>query len=148
MTSEEIAYLALLVSVVSAIMSFIALYRDRHVVRVLADALIDQAGICHLLVSVSNSGRRPISINHILIRPPNHPGVYINFSRDNQNRVDVGDSKGCQISPVNLPVTWSNIEELHTFKIYAADAVGKLHRATFNGKQNALSRIKRFLSWA
>lgn len=142
MTTDHVAYLALLASLVSLVVSFLTLYRDRHVVRATADAVINLQGVCNLIVSVSNSGKRPISINHVLIRPPGHPGMYINFSPNGQNRVDVGESRGCEICPTGLPITWANIEELHCLKVYVADAVGKLHKAPFHGRRSFLSRIK------
>ena len=68
--------------------------------------------------------------------------MYVNFSSNGQNRVDVGESRGCEISPIGLPVTWASLEELHSLEVYVADAVGKLHKATFQGKQGLLSRMK------
>lgn len=144
MTADHIAYLALLASLVSLVVSFLALHRDQPVVRASADAVIDLQGVCHLTVSVSNSGKRPISINHVLIRPRGHPGTYINFSADGRNRVDVGESRGCQISPLVLPVTWANIEQLHALEVFVADAIGKLHKANFQGKRSNLLQMKNF----
>ena len=141
MAADHIAYLALLASLVSLVVSFLALYRDRHEVRARADAVIDLQGVCNLLVSVSNSGKRPISINHVLIRPPGHPGMYVNFSSNGQNRVDVGESRGCEISPIGLPVTWASLEELRSLEVFVADAVGKLHKATFQGQQSFLAKM-------
>jgi hypothetical protein len=33
------------------------------------------SGLPELNISVSNSGKRAISINHVLLQPPGHPGL-------------------------------------------------------------------------
>ncbi|WP_139163039.1 hypothetical protein [Desulfonatronum thiosulfatophilum] len=143
MTTEQIAYFALLSSIVSLVVSFLNLYRDRHVVRVRAVAVMDLNGVPELNVSVSNCGKRAISINHVLLRPPGHPGLYLNFSPNGQNRVDVGESRSCQIHPAGLPVKWATLQELHSINVYVEDAVGKQHKATFQGRKGPLSWLKR-----
>lgn len=144
MATEQIAYLALFVSIASLVVSFLNLYRDRHVVRVRAVAVVGLDGVPELNVSVSNSGKRPISITHVLLRPPRHPGLYLNFAANGQNRVDVGESRSCQIRPTGLPVTRSTLRELHSLDVYVKDAVGKLHKATFQGKKGPCSWLKKF----
>jgi hypothetical protein len=106
---------------------------------------MDLHGVPELNVAVSNSGKRPISINYVLIRPPGHLGLYLNFSNNGQNRVDVGERRSCQIRPAGLQVTWSTLQELHSFDVYVEDAVGKLHKATFQGKRRLLSWLKRLV---
>lgn len=147
MTSDYVAYLALLASLVSLVVSFLTLYRDRHIVRASADAVIDLQGICHLLVSVNNSGKRPISINHVLLRPHGHPGMFVNFSPSGAVRLDVGESKGCQISPTGLPVTWCNLEELRRLEVFVDDAVGKRYKATFNSNRTLSSWLRNMGLW-
>ena len=147
MNSDSVAYLALLVSLVSLVVSFLTLYRDRHVVRARADAVIDLQGICHLLVAVSNSGKRPISINYVLLRPPGHPGMFVNFSSAGPVRLDVGESRGCQISPTNLPVTWQNLEELRRLEVFVDDAVGRRYRADFNDNESSWSKVFKLRFW-
>lgn len=147
MNSDYVAYLALIVSLFSLVVSFLTLYRDRHVVRARADAVVDLQGVCHLLVSVSNSGKRPISITHVLLRPPSHPGMFVNFSPSGSVRLDVGESKGCQINPTGLPVTWSNIEELRRLEVFVDDAVGKRHKATFSGNRTLSSWLRNMGLW-
>lgn len=143
MNADQIAYLALMVSVASLVVSFMTLYRDRHVVRVRAVSFFDTQGVCNLQVTVSNSGRRPISINHVLLRPPGHPGLYLAFAPNGQNQVDVGESKSCQISPIGLPISvWTTLEELHKCKVFVEDAIGKQHKARFSGKRGLLSWFK------
>lgn len=147
MNSDHVAYLALLTSLVSLVVSFLTLYRDRHVVRATADAEIDLQGICHLLVSVSNSGRRPISVNFVLLRPPSHPGIFVNFSPTGPVRLDVGESKGCRINPTGLPITWRHLEELRRFEVFVDDAIGRRYRATFTGNNDRWSRVLNFRFW-
>ncbi|MBB3825079.1 hypothetical protein [Xanthomonas arboricola] len=137
MTSDQIAYLALLASVISLIVSFLTLYRDRHVVSVRAVPVEDPIGIYNLNISVSNSGKRPISINHVLIRPSGEPGLFVNFAPHGQNRIDVGESRSCQISPTGLPISWSSIRELRKLDVYVQDAIGKQHKAVWEGKDPA-----------
>ncbi len=147
MNSDSVAYLALLVSLVSLVVSFLTLYRDRHVVRARADAVIDLHGVCHLLVAVSNSGKRPISINYVLLRPAGHPGMFVNFSPTGPVRLDVGESRGCQISPTGLPITWQNLEELSRLEVFVDDAVGRRYRAAFNGNESLWSRVLNLRFW-
>jgi len=136
MTSDQISYLALLASIVSLIVSFLTLYRDRHVISVRAVPIGNSNGSFDLNISVSNSGKRPISINNVLLKPSNHPGLFLAFAPNGQNRIDVGDSRSCQItssSLSNLPVSWSSVKELRSFEIYVQDAIGKKHKATWEG---------------
>ena len=137
MTSDQIAYLALLASLISLIVSFLTLNRDRHVVSVRAVPVEDPKGTCNLHVTVSNSGKRPISINHVLIRPSGSPGLFVNFAPSGQNRIDVGESRSCQISPTELPTTWSSVRELRRLDVYVQDALGKQHKAVWEGKDPA-----------
>ena len=141
MAPEQIAYLALIASIISLIVSFLTLYRDRHVFSVRAVPVGDSNGTYSLHVTVMNSGKRPISINHVLIRPPGQPGLFLNFAPNGQNRIDVGESRSCQIKPSGLSVSWSTSEELRSYNIYVQDAIGKKHMATWEsmGKIQALT---------
>ncbi len=138
MTSDQISYLALIASVISLIVSFLTLYRDRHVISVWAVPVGDSNGIYSLQVTVMNSGKRPVSINHVLIKPPGHRSLVLNFAPNGQNRIDVGESRTCQIKPTGLPITWSSSEELRSFNIYVQDAIGKKHPAIWVG----MSKLK------
>ena len=133
MTAEQIAYFALLASIVSLVISFLTLYRDRHVISVRAVPFESSKGVYNLNVTVANSGRRPISINHVLLRPPGDPGVFVDFAPNGQNRIDVGESRSCQVSPVGLPVSWSSVAELRGLDVYVQDAIGKKHKAVWEG---------------
>lgn len=137
MTAHHIAILALLVSAASLGISILALVGDRHMIQVRAVAVVGLDGIPDLDVTVSNSGKRAISINHVLIRTAGHPGLYINFSSKGNNRIDVGDSRNCRICPQDLPVTWSTVEELHKLEVFVEDAIGQRHKAVFQGKKRA-----------
>lgn len=137
MTTDQIAHLALIISAASLMVSILGLYRDRHVVRARAVAITPSNGLPELNISVSNSGKRAISINHVLLRPPGHPGLYVNFLPNGQNRIDVGESRSCQIRPIGLPVTWTTVQDLHRLDVYVVDAIGKRYKATFTGKRRA-----------
>jgi hypothetical protein len=134
-TTEQVALFALFISFCSLIVSVLSLHRDRHVVRARAAVVISPNGSPELNISVSNSGKRAISINHILLRPPDHPGMYINFLTPGENRIDVGQSKSCQIHPTGLPVTWKTVQDLQKIDVYVVDAVGKRYKANLNGKK-------------
>lgn len=142
MTTDQIAHLALIVSAASLMVSIVSLHRDRHVVRARAVAITPLSGLPELNISVSNGGKRAISINHVLLQPPGHPGLYLNFLQAGQNRIDVGESRSCQIRPTSLPVKWNTVQELHSLDVYVVDAIGKRYKATFNGKRRALSWFK------
>ena len=136
MTPEQISYLAFLTSIVSLVVAFLALYRDRHIVSVRAVPVGNLDGSFNLNVSVANSGKRPISVNHVLIKPPSHPGLFLNFAPKGENRIDVGESRSCQINPSslsNLPFSWRSVKELRTFDIFVQDALGKKHKAVWEG---------------
>lgn len=133
MNADQIAYLALLTSVISLVVSFLALYRDRHEISVRAVPFESENGINSLHVSVSNSGRRPISITHVLLRPPGKPGLSLSFSPEGACRIDVGEVRSCNISPTGLRVSWSNITELRGLHVFVHDAIGKNHKAVWEG---------------
>tara|TARA_B100001059_G_scaffold214594_1_gene231476 strand:+ start:192 stop:614 length:423 start_codon:yes stop_codon:yes gene_type:complete len=139
MSSEYISYLALLTAIVSLVVSFLALHRDRHVVRVRAVPIGNIDGTFNLNVSVSNSGKRPISINHVLLKPKDHPGLFLAFSENGNNKIDVGESKSCQVDPRQLKgqlqkFTWRTVQELRAIEVYVQDAIGKKHKAVWEGK--------------
>jgi hypothetical protein len=131
MNADQIAYLALLTSVISLVVSFLTLYRDRHEISVRAVPFESGIGVYGLHVSVSNSGRRPISVTHVLLRPPGKPGLFLNFSPEGACRIDVGEVRSCNISPTGLPVSWSNITELRGLDVFVQDAIGKKHKAVW-----------------
>lgn len=143
MTTDQTAHLALIISAASLMVSILGLYRDRHVVRARAVAITPSNGLPELNISVSNSGKRAISINHVLLRPPGHPGLYVNFLPNGQNRIDVGESRSCQIRPIGLPMTWTTVQDLHRLDVYVVDAIGKRYKATFTGKRRAWHWLKR-----
>lgn len=134
MTSTEIAYFALLVSLLSLIVSFLTLHRDRHVLRAWAVPIQESDGLVYLQVTVSNSGKRPVSITHVLLRPAGHPGLFLDFAPKGHCKIDVGESRGCRIAPTGLPVTWSSVKEVRQIGIHVQDALGKLHRVRWQGK--------------
>jgi hypothetical protein len=135
MTADQIAYLALLTSFVALVVSFLTLYRDRHVISVRAVPVETSTGVYSLHVTVSNSGRRPISVTHVLLVPPGHPGLYVNFGPTGSERIDVGESRGITISPIGLPISWKGVHELREFRVSVQDAIGKKHRAVWEGRQ-------------
>ncbi|MEC4723319.1 hypothetical protein RY831_29630 [Noviherbaspirillum sp. CPCC 100848] len=134
MTADQISYLALLTSVASLVVSFLVLYRDRHVVSVRAVPVEISAGVYSLHVSVSNSGRRPISVTHVLLVPPQQPGFSMNFGPNGTERIDVGERYSTTIDPAGLPTSWSTVGELRRFKVFVQDAVGKKHKAVWEGR--------------
>lgn len=134
MDSNYISYLALITAVVSLIVSFVSLHRDRHVVTVRAVPIELEKGVLCLHVSVSNGGKRPISITHVLLRPEGKPGLYLNFAPEGFARVDVGEVRSCTVNPQGLPVTWTNAVELRKLKISVEDALGKKHDAKWVGQ--------------
>jgi len=131
MNTDQIAYLALLTSVVSLVVSFVTLRRDRHVISVRAVPIELTQGIFHLHISVSNSGRRPISVTHVSLQPPGKDGLSLEFSPQGACRIDVGEVRACSINPMGLPVSWASVAELRTFQIFVLDAVGKKHKAAW-----------------
>lgn len=139
MDSEYVSYLALLTAIVSLVVSFLALHRDRHIVNVRAVPVGNLDGTFNLNVSVSNSGKRPISINHVLLKPKGHPGLYLAFSEGENKKIDVGESKSCQIDPRQLngqlqQFSWENVQELRELEVFVQDAIGKRHKATWEGQ--------------
>jgi hypothetical protein len=86
-----------------------------------------------LHVTVSNSGDQPISITHVLLRPPGSPGVWVNFASSGQVRLDVGERKSANIDAVSVPINWQSVDELRSFDVFVQDALGKNHKAVWEG---------------
>jgi len=134
MDDNAISYLALLTSVVSLVISFVTLYRDRHVITARAVPVQQNDGSFALHVSVANGGRRPIAGTYVLIRRRGDPGLFLDFVPNGQNRIDVGESRSCTITGIGLPISWSSSEELRAMNVYVQDALGKQHEARWEGK--------------
>ena len=130
----DTALLALLVSIASLIVSFVALFRDRHALIASSVPVGSDTASWNLHVTVANGGRRPISINHVLLQRPNSSKrLFIDFQPAGQNKIDVGESKTKSVSPsaVAAAFGWSSSEELLRYKIFVVDALGKQHSAPF-----------------
>lgn len=137
MISVVLSIIALVISGLSLVISFIALHRDKYSIQ--ARAVPVQQGSSNtynLELTVSNEGRRPVSITHVyLVPPPNPhtPGLFLPFALDGDNRIAEFDNKKRVIEPQGLPITWTTADELRLFTIYVEDAVGKRHKAFWEG---------------
>ena len=129
MDDNAISYLALLTSLVSLVVSFLTLYRDRHEVAARAVPIEQSDGTFSLYVTVANHGRRLISIAHVVLERSGSPALFLNFGRNGQAKIEGGDSQTCAIAPNGLPLNWSNAEELRGIEVSVQDALGKKHRA-------------------
>jgi hypothetical protein len=126
----DTAELALLVSVVSLVISFTALLRDRHVVRARAVAF-GRPEKWNLSVTVINSGKRPISITNVTIRPPDSPGISRGFLHNGSAaRIEVGASASTEIMPGDPLYCWGSDSPYH-YEITVEDAIGKTYKAKF-----------------
>jgi hypothetical protein len=133
MDDNTISYLALLTSVVSLVVSFLTLYRDRHAVTARAVPFQQTDGTYSLHVTVANHGKRPIMVTHVLLKRPGDSGLSLNFEPNEGNKIDVGESRSCAISSKGLPTSWSSSEELRSMEVSVIDALGKKHRAKWVG---------------
>ena len=126
----DTAKLALVISVLSLIISLINMMRDRHVVSA-SSRIVPGMGKCgDLQVTVSNGGKRSISITHIALSKRNHQFL-VDFSLNGPSRIDVGDSQTTRLPSQNPFISWNSGEELRKMKIHVVDALGKFHRARF-----------------
>jgi hypothetical protein len=130
--SIYISLAALLVSGGSLLVSLTALRRDRHVVTVRAVAFIVH-GAPWLSVTISNHGKRAISISHIFIRPIGKLGMGRNILLDGSGdvRIDVGQSFSLDIKPGDPVCCWSAEQELDYLIVEVEDALGKRYKARF-----------------
>lgn len=132
-----IAFLALFVSLASLFVSSLALFKDRAVVKANAVAVQGKFGPPQLNINVTNKGKRPISITHILLKRSGTVGKFICFSE----RIEVGDIKATQLDPLHLPKVyqWNTLHELHNHDVFVVDSNGARHKATFHGKKSSWS---------
>ena len=143
-----ISLAALLVSVCSFLVSLTSLRRDSHLVTARAVAFIMQ-GAPWLSVTVSNHGKRPISIAHIFVRPFGKPGMGRNIRLDGAGdvRIDVGQSFSLEIRPGDPICCWSSAEELNFLDVEIQDALGKNYSAAFP-KSLRWKRLRRRLHFS
>lgn len=129
MSSDYIAYLALLTSIVSLVVSFLALYKDRHVVKARGSIFgtPNEPEKWNLSISVSNGGKRPISVCFITVRPKGMPGMSILFSEGGSVPIEVGGSAVANIMAGTPAALWSNPAEIAACDIFVQDALGKDH---------------------
>ena len=130
----DTASIALLVSILSLLVSFIALFRDRHTLIVSSVPVGSDANSWKLHVTVANSGKRPITINHVMLQlPDSTQRLSVNFQPSGQGKLDVGESKTSVLSPNTLPAGfgWTSCEQLLRYKVFVVDALGKRHGAPF-----------------
>lgn len=134
MLATVISALALVVSIGSAIVSVVALRRDRHIIKARSTAWEDQPGKWALTVTVSNAGRRPVSIAFVTVNVPNiGPRTRQFTANGNGNvRLDVGESTSTSvIFPSDKLAMWTSLDELRASKVLVQDALGKNYAALF-----------------
>ena len=130
MSSDYIAYLALLTSIVSIVISFVALHRDKHVVNAKGSIFgsPNDPEKWNLSISVSNSGKREISMSFVIVRPKGEPGKSLPFSPDGPIKIDVGGSAAMNILAGDSAALWDNPVDISALDIFVQDALGKDHR--------------------
>lgn len=129
MSTEQIAYLALIVSIVALIINFVSLYRDKHVIQARRSLYTDsvESGIWNVSISVSNSGKRPITICFITVRIKGGSGVSVPFSNSGPVSIDVGEVATANIEGGKGAGVWHSLEELKECEIFVEDALGEKH---------------------
>lgn len=132
MSSDQIANFALCISLFSLLVSLFNLVRDRHVIKAHGSVFErhDKKGVYCLSISVSNSGKRPVSISFVLVRKKGVPGNFFDFTSGGKTPIEV-DVGQCATMVLRGPVhnrDWNSGKEIREYKIYVVDALGKKHR--------------------
>jgi hypothetical protein len=141
----DTATLALLLSVLSLIVSLVALMRDRARVRASCVPVQSHTKLWDLHVTVLNGGNRPISIAHVSLQPAGLANsLFVNFNSAGSNKIDVGESKTAVISPAGIPpqFAWRSCEELLAYRVFITDALENKHRAPFQHKRKWWHRLR------
>lgn len=120
------AELALLISIVSLVISLTLLMRDRHVVRPGAVAFGSRPTTnWNLSVTVMNSGKRAISVSHMTVRKPGMPGFSRTFLANGSSaRIEEGGTPTTNIVPGDPVSRWGSGSP-YGYKVYVEDALGK-----------------------
>jgi hypothetical protein len=129
MSSDYIAYLALLTSIISLVVSFLTLHRDRHVVKARGSIYetTNEPEKWNLSISVSNAGKRPISVSFVTVRPKGMSGISVPFSEGGSVSIEVGGSAVANIMAGTPAALWRNPTEIADCDIFVQDALGKDH---------------------
>lgn len=129
MDSEYIAFIALLISIISLALSFLSLYRDRHVINARYSIYEMPAAPekLNLSISVANAGKRPITICFITVRPKSSPGMSIPFSTEGSVQIDVGGVAVANILAGSPAALWQSVSDIKSCQIFIQDALGKNH---------------------
>ena len=137
----DVATLALLISLLSLTLSFINLVRDRHVVRVRATPFWKTKNTLTpdgVEVTVSNHGKRPISISRIYAQQHGLPVVGRSFPvlSNEDVRIEVGQSASTRIVAGDPLFCWSNVGEFRLCRFVVEDALGKRYKVPPGGVLN------------
>lgn len=129
MTHTDIAaYLALVVSIPALGLSVYNSWRDRYVVDATAMPH-EESGWYHLKVNVTNKGRRPISISHVVAIDEAGDELTGLFEPQGGNRIEEGDYRSCLVSLKTDLMTCTELDELRAHRIEVIDSTGRRHKA-------------------
>ena len=125
-----ISIISFLISLLAVFISFVALLRDRHKVKVVVVPTIGEREIS-AQVTVQNHGKRPIAITHAAVNKVGQPRHMRMFIRKPESdvRVEEGQSEHTQIKSGDILHIWTTFEELCQCEFAVLDALGKWHKA-------------------
>lgn len=140
-----VSLLALLVSFVSLPISLWALMRDTHKVKAYSYGLLGLDRPRGLRVVVSNHGKRPISIERVIVtRRVGWKEVEVRvfpFADAGECRLDVGQRSDVVVESEKVGLNWENFEHFDGCKVQVQDALGQTYRASYVGVHSPIKGL-------
>lgn len=127
----DIAQVAVIISTIALVVSMYGILRDRHRVKARGVAFGGPGIQSNLSITVSNSGKRPISIVHLSIQRPGHPRLFRPFLNGSDARIEVGASASTSVMPGDALYCWSSVEELYSYEAAVHDALGRSYKVKY-----------------
>jgi hypothetical protein len=136
MSSENISLLSLAISLAAFYVSFVAYRADKAVITVRVALLEDHLnlGKFNAAISVSNHGKRPVSLSLVRIRKPDGVSHWMQFSDNGSEKLDVGEVKSHVVSHSFFGASMKDHKEWFEHMIFVQDALGNLHHAPWSAE--------------
>ncbi|MDF3127384.1 hypothetical protein [Rheinheimera sp. 1928-s] len=144
MSSENISLLSLAISLAAFYLSFIAYRADKAVVSVRATLFEDHSNLGNFdaVISVSNHGKRPVSLSFVRITKPDGQSFWVPFNANGGEKLDVGEAKSHVVPHSFKGLSVRDHKEWFEHMLFVQDALGGLHYAPWPGQGKIKTTIK------
>lgn len=130
LNSDYLALLSLLASLVAIAVTFIPVLRDHPKIEARRSFVQDTPGTqeYNLIVSVSNKGRRPITISFVLARRPGEPGKVFPFSPSGSAYLQNNGAASALVRADQCG--WRTSGEATNFEVFVIDSTSRQYRVS------------------